>query len=221
MRIFISIFCLSINYIGLSQLQLEYNNTLVTNGDTIWQVYEGEEMPIILYTDLIVRNSNTQTQQVIVRADQSGLYPGTQVQMCWANNCYGPLYTETPDAETMLTNTTAGFQAKYFPNDLNHGISNVRYTFIDPSLPEDSISVIAHYEMHSILGTISIADIAHYSTNPGGIWFNQPQTGVVCDSSGKIIAVFSAEKQLNLLSGKPFFIRTESGLTINYFRYAP
>lgn len=221
MRTTISILCLLISCTCLSQLQLEHNNIPVTNGDTIWQVYEGEEMPIILYTDLTVRNTSTQTQYVVVRADQSDLYPGTQVQMCWANNCYGPLYTETPDAETMEQNTTAGFQAKYFPNDLNHCISNVRYTFIDPSFPGDSITVIAHYEMHSTLETKSLPEAIKYSTNSGGILFDIPQTGFVSDVSGKIIAVFASEKELNLTSGNLYFIRTESGLTINYFRYAP
>lgn len=221
MRIAISIIYLSISCTSLSQLQLEHNNTPVTNGDTIWQVYEGEEMPVILYTDLTVRNTSAQTQHVIVRSDQSDLYPGTQVQMCWANNCYGPLYTETPDAETMEQNTTAGFQAKYFPNDLNHGISNVRYTFIDPAFPGDSITVIAHYEMHSTLKTISLPETVKYSTNSTGILFDIPQTGFVSDVSGKIIAVFTSEKELNLTPGNPCFIRTESGLTINYFRYAP
>lgn len=221
MQTLISFLCLSINCVCLSQLQLEYNNTPVTNGDTIWRVYEGVEMPIILYTDITIRNTNTQTQYVIVRADQSGLFPGTQVQMCWANNCYGPLYTETPDAETMEQNTTAGFQAKYFPNDLNHGISNIRYTFIDPSFPEDSISVIAHYEMHSTLENNSLPETIQYITNSGGILFNTPQTGFASDISGKIVAVFNSAKELSLPPGVPHFIRTASGLTINYFRYAP
>lgn len=131
-----------------SQLQLFENGVEIENGDTVIQIYYGPEMPIILYTDLQVQNLGSEAQQVIVRCDKSGLTEGTEIRMCWAGECYGPLLDVTPDMTIINAGVTNnGFEAKYFPNDIPNTESIVKFTFLDENQPNDSAWVYCRYGM--------------------------------------------------------------------------
>lgn len=213
--------CLLVSFDIFCQTELLFNGNVLQDGDTLFQVVEGEDMPIILYTDLTVKNTSSGSRNLIVRADHAGLYPGTQVQMCWAGQCYGPLYEETPDAEFLDSGQTAGFQAKYFPNDFNHGISDVRYTFIDPNHPEDSAWVIGHYEMHSVLGVSGEFQPAYMRTS-AGITFTAEVSGRVLTIEGSVLKRFETQTAWNLPANQLLLVIPDLVVhPIRYYRYEP
>lgn len=146
--------------------ELFYNNSLISNGDTI--SFTSVDNNAIFHFAPWITNKSNQVEDVKVRKTETTVVAGSENFFSWVN-CYQPNVYVTLDSVPMYpADTNKSFFAAYYSNGFA-GTTIVLYTFFNIADSNDSVSVYGKYVAGSGVGIYqsnSIVKISNAFPNP-------------------------------------------------------
>ncbi len=128
-------------------LEIWHDGDLIPDQSTIYVQGEPTEPEIIVEVD--VKNSSSNTLNVLSRKFEVSTIPGTTNYFCWLL-CFSPFVFEAAFPDTLSPGEISSeFSGHYSPTG-NAGVTIMRYTFFDQNNPNDSVCFYANFLASSV-----------------------------------------------------------------------
>ncbi|MDP1623684.1 MAG: T9SS type A sorting domain-containing protein [Bacteroidales bacterium] len=148
-------FCLfaAIAFYGYSQnLMLSDNNGPIAANSTIIQAGTPESTELITY--LNVKNTGSNTLNILCKKVELKIIDSTEVAICWAGGCYSSTTFVSPNAQAIAAGETitdfSGHYSQIAFRPIKSGESVVRWVFYDQSNVNDSVSLTVKYTTYPL-----------------------------------------------------------------------
>ncbi len=146
MKIFtIIILFLSFTLSYSQNLEIRYNDTLISSGDTL--IFSSSDLEGSISVDNIklINNSSVNYANYGLKKIEIDVVQGSKVTFCWADYCYpSSVYTSPHTNVFNISDTITNFSA-HFKSYGNTGISYVYFVFYDADNPTDSIYITTKF----------------------------------------------------------------------------
>ncbi len=146
MKIFIiTILFLSFSLSYSQNIEIRYNDTLISSGDTISFSSSNIESSISVDNIKLINNSSVNYAHYGLKKIEIDIVQGSKVTFCWASCCYPASIYISPGTSVFDINDTITDFSAHFNSNGNTGISYVYFVFYDVDNPTDSIYITTKF----------------------------------------------------------------------------